>query len=862
MKKKSLRIFFVFLVYSLLFVGLNIAVQVFIFNRRGDWGELEAFLIINFGIFLLLTFLLFLFAKITIFSPLKSLIGNLGIFRSSGTGGIITYKSKYFGQLNELFMNIKDVFDRLFANVKEVEESKEYIETLMKTVQVFIVVLNKRLRPIYINDHGLRKLKIQKEEIPGLRIGDYVEKKVVKELAGELRHNTNVLNKEVSLFLKDGKRLDADVSVSKMFNTADELIGYISVIADITQRKKAEVNLRNQIAFSRQIFRTIPDMILILDMNLKIIFMNEKAEDFFKISSSDNRNIDKFLSKSSLKNGFDDFLRNVIQAGDDVHQINVLNPFMEADSYVDLVIEPLRSRSGIVGGLILIRDISEWRNLTKKLKSLQEFMGRLIDASPYAIISVDEGYRVSVWNVRAEKFFGVSNDDAVNQNLFEICSIFNRYRDTVNEVQILNKTSYLTEEIIYFDEDQQFIANLYFYPVHSGATSVVINVEDVTEVKKLENSLLQAQKMEALGMMTSGIIHDFNNVLSGILGYASLMYKKIDEDSELKKYVSNIMGSSERASGMVRRILEFSQKRLSKREILDINEVIEESLGFLGLSLRNIRLEKKLSAKRILLDADRTKISQVIINLAINASEAVKDGPEPMITVESDEVWLEKGDRLTDGAYARINIADNGGGIKKEHLERIFEPFFTTRSKAKGTGIGLATVKEIVEDYKGNIEVESEIEQGTTFTILLPSVKGPVLESEEKSREEVLASVEGWALLIDDEEVIRMIGADMLNALSIKCMTACNGGEGINLYKENKGNICFVILDIEMPGLPGDKVYDVLKELNPAVRILVTSGYSQEYLETNVFRRKIDYFMAKPFQLSQLSQKLNALIKG
>lgn len=862
MKKKSLRIFFVFLVYSLLFVGLNIAVQVFIFNRRGDWGELEAFLIINFGIFLLLTFLLFLFAKITIFSPLKSLIGNLGIFRSSGTGGIITYKSKYFGQLNELFMNIKDVFDRLFANVKEVEESKEYIETLMKTVQVFIVVLNKRLRPIYINDHGLRKLKIQKEEIPGLRIGDYVEKKVVKELAGELRHNTNVLNKEVSLFLKDGKRLDADVSVSKMFNTADELIGYISVIADITQRKKAEVNLRNQIAFSRQIFRTIPDMILILDMNLKIIFMNEKAEDFFKISSSDNRNIDKFLSKSSLKNGFDDFLRNVIQAGDDVHQINVLNPFMEADSYVDLVIEPLRSRSGIVGGLILIRDISEWRNLTKKLKSLQEFMGRLIDASPYAIISVDEGYRVSVWNVRAEKFFGVSNDDAVNQNLFEICSIFNRYRDTVNEVQILNKTSYLTEEIIYFDEDQQFIANLYFYPVHSGATSVVINVEDVTEVKKLENSLLQAQKMEALGMMTSGIIHDFNNVLSGILGYASLMYKKIDEDSELKKYVSNIMGSSERASGMVRRILEFSQKRLSKREILDINEVIEESLGFLGLSLRNIRLENKLSAKKIFVDADRTKISQVIINLAINASEAVKDGPEPMITVESDEVWIKKGARLTDGAYARINIADNGGGIKKEHLERIFEPFFTTRPKAKGTGIGLATVKEIVEDYKGNIEVESEIEQGTTFTILLPSVKGPVLESEEKSREEVLASVEGWALLIDDEEVIRMIGADMLNALSIKCMTACNGGEGINLYKENKGNICFVILDIEMPGLPGDKVYDVLKELNPAVRILVTSGYSQEYLETNVFRRKIDYFMAKPFQLNQLSHKLNTLIKG
>lgn len=862
MKNKSFRIFLVFLVFSLSFIGINIAVQRFIFHRWIDQMEFREFLIVNFGIFLLLTLLLFWFSKITIFSPLRSLIENLNIFRSTGTGGIIPYQSKYFGQLSELSMNIKDVFDRLHANVKEVQESKEYIETLMKTVQVFIVVLNNRLRPIYINDHGLKKLKILKKEVSSLRISDYVEKKVVKELAGELQKNTNVLNKEIVLFLKDGKRLDVDVSVSKLFNTADELIGYIAVIADVTMRKKAEVNLRNQIAFSRQIFRTIPDMILIIDVNLKIIFMNEKAEEFFKIGPADDRNINKYLSKVSLENGFDDFLRNIIRTGDDVHQINVLNPFMYADSYVDLVIEPLKSRAGVVGGLILIRDITEWRNLTKKLKSLQEFMGRLIDASPFAIISVDEDYRVSVWNASAEKIFNVSNDDSVNQNLFEICPVMNRYRDTINEVQILNKTSYLTEEIIYFDEDQQLIANFYFYPVLSGATSVVINVEDVTEVKKLENSLLQAQKMEALGMMTSGIIHDFNNVLSGILGYASLLDKKLTEDSELKKYVANIMASSERASGMVRRILEFSQKRLTKTEVLNVNEVIDESLNFLGLNLRNIQLEKKLLSKKIYLHVDRTKISQVIINLVINASEAIKTGTDPKIWIESDEILIEKGNRLMDGTYARIKIADNGKGIKKEHLERIFEPFFTTKSKTKGTGIGLATVKEIVEDYKGNIEIDSEIDVGTTFTVLLPSFQGPIQESEEKAREAVFTSVEGWALLIDDEEVIRKIGTDMLNALSIQCMAARNGEEGISLFKENMDNIRFVILDIEMPGISGDKVFDILTSIDPNVKILVTSGYSKEYLETNVFKRKIDHFMAKPFQLNHLSHELNKLMEG
>ena len=838
---------------------------VFIIDQNKFIGHINAganqFMLIVFLIFLLFVLMFFLFFRISLFKPIKSLIRNLSQFKSLGAKDTLQYQKTHFSPLNDLFKEIENVIGQLNSNVKEIAESKEYIETLMKTVQVFIIVLNNKLKPIYMNEYALNKLDINKEDISSLNIFNYIDKPFLKDMSNEFVGKDNILNKETFMILKSGRKIGVDISMSKLFNTADELIGYIAVVDDITKRKKAEINLRNQIAFSRQIFKAIPDMIMIFDTHLEIVFYNQRAEKIIKNSAQAERSISAFLSDESLEKGFDETLRNIIDNTEYIKQINVMNPFKGGVNYVDLIIEPLQTASGIIGGLIIMRDISEWRNLSEKIRILQAFTGRLIDASPFAVISVNEFDKIKVWNKAAENLFEISGKNAIDQNLFEINPFFLSYKDVINEVKILGKTFFLSDQKMDLERESTAVLNLNFYQVQSEGRNVVINIEDMSQIRELEDSLLQAQKMESLGLLTSGIIHDFNNILSGIIGYAALLDKKFQSDSEVKKYTSNIIDYSERASGMIRQILGFSKKRLSKKEVLDINQVIEGLLNFLKVGLKNIKIEKRFSREKIQLLADKTKLSQVIINLMINAREALEQCSDPTIIVTTDEVFIKGREDILDGVYAKIDISDNGQGIKKENLDKIFEPFFSTKDKEKSTGIGLATVKDIVRDFHGKITVKSEYKRGTTFSILIPAVKEEVFESSEEIKKKLETTIEGAVLLVDDEKVIREIGGEMLETLGIKCFTAAEGNEAVDIFKEKQDEISLVILDIEMPGYSGDRVAKKLKKINPEVRILFSSGYTRDYLESKVFKEKIEHFIPKPFNLNQLSEKLDRLMR-
>ncbi|MCK4944434.1 MAG: response regulator [Candidatus Aminicenantes bacterium] len=822
---------------------------------------IREFILICFVVFVIFLLLFLIFFRTALVTPIKSIIKNLSNFQT-GTEVIVQDRKTQFFLLNELFSNIENVFVRLSSNVKEIEESKEYVDTLMKTVQVFIIVMDKKLKPIYMNEYALKKLEINRDEISKLNIFHYIDKPFLKEIAQEFDKSDNILNKETFMILRNGKTIDVNISISKFFNTSNQLIGYISVVDDITKRKKAEMNLKNQIAFSRQIFRAIPDIILIVDTNLKIVFYNQKAEKIIEMASGEERNISAFLSTESLETGFDESLRNTINKGRFIKQINVLNPFKQGFNYVDLIIEPLKSTSEIIGGLIIMRDISEWRNLTERIKNLQEFMGRLIDASPYAVISVNKFDNIAIWNKEAEHLFNINSYRALDNNIFEVSPFFLSYKDVINEVKILRKSFFLSDQKMDFGNESTAVLNLNFYPVQSEDQHVVINIVDISKIRKLEDSLLQAQKMESLGVLTSGIIHDFNNILSGIIGYASLLNKKLTSDSEVNKYTSNIIDYSERASGMIGQILGFSKKRLSKKEVLDINEVIEGLLNFLKVNLKNIEITREFSPEKVRLVADKTKFSQVIINLIINAKEALEENPKPEIIVRTDEVEIKDRENLLDGVYAKIVISDNGQGIKKENLEKIFEPFFSTKDKQKSTGLGLATVKDIIMDFHGSIEVDSDLDKRTTFTILIPAVKEEVYDSPEEVKKKLETVMEGSVLLVDDEEVIREIGREMLDSLGIKCFTAREGQEALEIFKNNKGEISLVILDIEMPGLSGDQVAEKLKKINPEIKILFSSGYTRDYLESKVFKGKIQYFIPKPFHLNQLAEKLDKLIRA
>lgn len=798
------------------------------------------------------------------FRYIKSLFNMISIQHDEKALDPSTKKETSFKLLDALFHETNRIFSQMSFSLTDLRKSKGTSDVLMKTAQVSIILLDPEMRTLFINDYGLRTFEISSEDYSTVKVDQFIDKSVLDEIAVKLKTSSHVLNRETHLRLESGKHLDVDISISKLTDPDKKVTGFLAVILDITARKKADSNLKNQISFSQKIFQTIPDLIIITDQKLNVIFVNRHAENLISVPDIQGKNISKALSREAVESGFDEFLRHIINDAEKIKQMNVLNPFMDGENYVDITIEPLKAEDKIIGSLILIRDVAEWRTLTEKLKNLQDYTGMMVNSSPFATISVNEDNMITLWNSHAETLFNVPIEVALNQGLFDVHDSFIRFKDVINEVKVFDKTIQLEDEKIDLQEEKFVVCNLTFYPIQSDGQNVVIHIQDITDKKMLEDTLMQAYKMESLGLMTSSIIHDFNNVLSGILGYASLLKEVIYADPKLQKYVGNILSSGEKASSMIRQILEYSKKKLGRKEVLDINEVITESLDFLQLNLKIIKVQRQLSSDRILVFADKTKISQVMINLIVNAREALRHRPNPKISVKTELKNVSYHKSLRDGSYGVIYVSDNGQGIKKENLEKIFEPFFTTKQKVKGTGIGLSTVKDIIVENNGWIDVDSEEGKGTTFSIGLP-IYAEKIEKEasfqESKAEEVQKTFEGTVLLIDDEDVIREIGKDMLKSLNLECITAENGEKGIELYKKYEDQIRLVILDVEMPGVSGEKVFQLLKKLNPEIRILLISGYGKEYLEKKVFNGKIKHFMPKPFQLNQLSHQLNKILE-
>jgi len=807
--------------------------------------------------------LLFLFLRTALLAPLSRLAGSLQARPDPASRP--ARRARIFPEIDRLRSGIEAAMEKLRGQAAAGRESGTLLEALLRTVPALIVVLDARLRPTYINEAGRLRFQVSPEAVPALRAADFFDRGFRRQVLAELKENDHFAERETTLTLRSGEKIDVSLSLSRLRDAQGRASGFLAVISDISKRRKAELDLKNQILFSRQIFQSIPEMILIVDRRLRVTFINQRTRDLVQAGRASiiGQNLNSILARNSIESGFDELVRSVLEGGGSVHRINTLNPVLEEENYVDLIVEPLKSGGHVIGGIIMLRDIAEWRSLTSQLRSLQGFLQKLINASPYAVISLNEHGLITTWNSAAERILGVPFTAAFGKNLFALLPLFEKYRDAINEVMILRKTHYLNDEQVFIGEEDFKVANFTFYPVTAEPSGVVIHMEDVSALKQLESSLIHAQKMESLGLLTSHIIHDFNNLLSGIMGYASLLEKKIADNPKLLKYVSTIITSSERASTLISQLLNYSRKKMAEKEVLNVNDLIKESLDFLAMNLKSINLDIQLYHSQILLQADKTKISQILINLIVNARDALEGAARPILRLRTDRVEISEQSDLLDGQYALIEISDNGGGISPENQKKIFEPFFTTKGQGRGTGLGLAIVREIIRDYNGRIELRSQTGQGTTFTILLPVFeKAPQEQALPRAETVAEAPLEGLVLLIDDEEVVREIGADMLKTMGLQCLTAVDGSEGIELFRKHAGEIALGILDVEMPGISGEKVYQQLREESPGVKILIASGYGRDYLESEVFKAKIPHFMPKPFKTEQLSYQVTKLLRG
>jgi len=391
--------------------------------------------------------------------------------------------------------------------------------------------------------------------------------------------------------------------------------------------------------------------------------------------------------------------------------------------------------------------------------------------------------------------------------------------------------------------------------------------ERTIELRKVERQLLQSQKMESLGALAGGIAHDFNNVLSAILGYASFAKESIEAGDPQYRYWDIVEKAAARGAELTSHLLTFSKGKAEpgKKENIDVNRLLGELSKLLEKSFdKKIDIEIKPHPGRLFIYGENTSIYQALLNICINARDAMPDGGRLIIEtapfMPSDR-FRRTHPNCPEGQMVKIDISDTGVGIDREIIDRIFEPFFSTKEAGKGTGLGLAIVYGIIKNHGGFIDVYSEVGHGTTFKIYIPAVTA----LEEKPAEEpvlhaVSAASGQTVLVVDDEEPVRNLYREVLEAADYKVLTAGTGDEAISIYQANKDHISLAILDLVLPGMSGHEIFKALKETSPGLKVIVSSGYSPE-LGLKWIDKEIDGFVQKPFNAGRLLRQIKEILR-
>lgn len=387
-------------------------------------------------------------------------------------------------------------------------------------------------------------------------------------------------------------------------------------------------------------------------------------------------------------------------------------------------------------------------------------------------------------------------------------------------------------------------------------------VRDIGDRKLLEAQLLQAQKMGAIGMLAGGIAHDFNNLLMGIMGRISLISHDIDSNHphyEHLKGIENIVG---RGADLTKQLLGFAMGGKYEVKPADINELIENCSDMFGRTRKESRIHTIFQKNVCAVEIDQAQIEQVLLNFFVNAWHAMPGGGD--IFIQTKNIRLDKEDAMNygikPGRFVMVSVTDTGVGMDEKTQQHIFEPFFTTKKFGRGTGLGLASAFGIIKNHGGLINVSSKKGEGTTFSFYLPAVEAQIVDQLPNDIEDEILYGTETILLIDDEEIVINISMEMLNNMGYNVFIARGGKEALEIFKKDKDKIALVILDIIMPDMGGGHVYNVLKEIKPDIKVLLSSGYSIDGQASEIMSRDCDGFIQKPFNINELSKKIRKIL--
>lgn len=502
-------------------------------------------------------------------------------------------------------------------------------------------------------------------------------------------------------------------------------------------------------------------------------------------------------------------------------------------------------------------------NVTEKLERFK----KIIESSFDAIVITDRDGSINYVNPAFERVTGFSSGDVVRKNPRILNSglqgglFYKNLWDCITtgkpwKGEFINKKKngdiYNTSAVI--------------FPVFSDSGEIAnfVSIQrDITEEKKLYEQLMRAQKMEAIGTLASGIAHDFNNLLSAVIGYAEILKDDIAEDHPHYRPVCIIENSAKRGADLASRILNVTRKEKLEYRIVNLNSVIEDTLELLSRSIpKNISIEMNLSTGLPNIKADAAQLQQVIMNLAVNARDAMSEGG--LLIIETGSVGKENGAANglpSSEGFVKLSISDTGKGMEEDIAHKVFDPFFTTKDRGSGTGLGLYIVHSIVSNHGGYINLYSEPGKGTRFNVYFPVCTEAPGDKELSEKEDMKGT--GTILIIEDEPDVRELTSDVLKRLGYSVVAARDGKEGIKFYREMKGEIALVVLDMIMPMMNGSEVFQVLKTIDPEVRVMLVSGYSSEGFSgiDGLLKSGAKGFVQKPFTQKTLARAIKEALR-
>ena len=540
----------------------------------------------------------------------------------------------------------------------------------------------------------------------------------------------------------------------------------------------------------------------------------------------------------------------------------------------DFIEKPFESKEMLNTISCCLKQLGLRREIEKKnqkIKESEEFIKNVLESVDEGFVVIDREYKIISANRAYCDQVKMSVEDIVGRHCYEIahhndvpCHKLGEECSVRHALE--TERSFASLHTHYDFAKNPIHVQIKSFPMRDALgrmTSVIGIINDITEKRRLESQLHHAQKMEAIGTLTGGIAHEFNNLLTAIIGYGRLLQEGITKEDHLQNYVNQLLASSGRAAKLVKSLLAFSREQTIDTKPVKIGSITDDVERLLGRIMgEDIELMTDLKDDGAVVMADYGQMEQVLINLAANARDAMPDGGRLTIStdvVEFDEKYLETYGYRKPGRYAMISLTDTGSGIDDRTKEKIFEPFFTTKEVGRGTGLGLSMVYAIIKQHCGYITVESTTGRGTSFKIYLPVVESCV---EEIVPADIIVPAGGreTILLAEDDEEVRKLAKNLLQKFGYEVLEAVDGEDAIKKFEEDKDKIRLLIFDVMMPKKNGKEAYDEIKKMRSGIKVLFTSGYTGDIIRRKEVHEGEFDFIPKPIAPKEFLKKVREVL--